>query len=371
VIPKQEEDSTALVWLSLLISAVVSITSFIGVAVFNHRSADNWLESAQGLLYLVPLIVLFEALFQVAQQWMIRERRYGQTAQINIVQAVVSAVAKIAAGLFFPSSFSLVLVSLLAIPINAVLCILVLNFDRRFLFWPAPVPLTRIRAAALRYADFPKYRAPQSLVSAVAQSLPLLVLAYLHGVVAAGFFTLSNSVLAAPTQLLTKAINDVFFPRLVEASHKGEQTKTLILKAASALGAVSIVPLGAIALAGPLLFQLVFGAPWLEAGEYSQWLALLTFTTLVLRSALSAAPILNMQGAYLIFEITSTALKLASLSITLFADLRPIVPVALFSIVGSTTNVLFFWYIIIRSEQFDKDNTHVVKHNSVEWTGLL
>jgi O-antigen/teichoic acid export membrane protein len=199
----------------------------------------------------------------------------------------------------------------------------------------------------------------------------LLVLAYLHGVVAAGFFTLSNSVLAAPTQLLTKAINDVFFPRLVEASHKGEQTKTLILKAASALGAVSIVPLGAIALAGPLLFQLVFGAPWLEAGEYSQWLALLTFTTLVLRSALSAAPILNMQGAYLIFEITSTALKLASLSITLFADLRPIVPVALFSIVGSTTNVLFFWYIIIRSEQFDKDNTHVVKHNSVEWTGLL
>ncbi|SHJ85521.1 Membrane protein involved in the export of O-antigen and teichoic acid [Bradyrhizobium lablabi] len=359
VLPKHDEESAAVVWLSLLISAVVSIISLVAIVLFDTYSTGNWLESVQSLLYLVPLVIVFEAVFQVAQQCMIRERRYRQTAQISIIQAAVSSAAKIGAGIFSPSSFSLVLVSLLAVPINAVLLGLALNSNSSRSWWPAPAPLKAISATAIRYLDFPLYRAPQSLISAVSLSLPLLILAYFHGPAAAGFFTLSNSVLGSPTQLLTKAINDVFFPRLVDASHKGEQTKLLILKAAGALGAVSIIPLGAVALAGPFLFQLVFGARWLEAGEYSQWLSLLTFTTLVLRSGLSAVPILNMQGTYLIFEIASTILKLGSLSITLFADLPPIVPIALFAITGSVTNALFFWYVIIKSEQFDKGNSHV------------
>jgi len=359
VLPKRDEDATALVWLCLLISAVVSIASLLAAVVFNHYSSDSWLGSVQDLLYVMPLVIVFEALFQAAQQWMIREKRFGVTAQINVIQAVVSGLAKVAAGAFFSGSFSLVAVSLLAVPINAVLFVLALNSNRSRPWWPAPVPFKALSAAAFRYLDFPVYRAPQSLVNAVAQSLPLLILAYFNGPAAAGFFTLCNSVLGAPTQLLTKTINDVFFPRLVDASHKGERTRPLLLKATGALAAVSIVPLGALALAGPFLFQQIFGARWLEAGEYSQWLSLLTFTTLALRPALSALPILNMQGTYLLFEISSTILKLASLSIAAFGDFPPVVPVALFSVAGSITNILFFWYVIRKSEQFDERSIHV------------
>jgi O-antigen/teichoic acid export membrane protein len=352
VLPKHDEDSSAVVWLSLLISAVVSIITFFVVVVFDSYILVDWLEPVRVLLYCLPVVILFEGLFQIAQQCLIRERRYLSAAKINIMQAVLSGAAKILAGLFFPTSFSLVVVSLLAVPLNAVLCFLTLDWFRPR-SWPRPSTLNKIRATAHRYVDFPLYRAPQAVVNAFSQSLPLLVLAYFHGPAAVGFFTLSNSVLGAPTQLLSKTINDVFFPRLVEASHTGERTRPLILKAAATLGATSMIPLCAIAVAGPFFFQHVFGARWSEAGEYAQWLSLFTFSTLILRPGLSAVPILHLQGVYLTFEIVSTVLKLASLSVTLITEFRPIVPVALFSTIGALSNILFFWYVALKSAEVD------------------
>jgi O-antigen/teichoic acid export membrane protein len=351
VIPQHEEESAAIVWLSMIISAGMAIASVLAIAVYSFCSTQAGRTDVRGLLCLVPIVIVFEALLQVSQQCMIRERRYRETAQFNILQAIVTAAAKVAAGFRSPTAFALVLVSLLAVPINAGFYAAALNINRSDGWWPPRIQLDDIKAAARRYVHFPLYRAPQSLVSAFSLSMPLLVLAYFHGTAAAGFFTLSNTVLGAPTQLMTKAINDVFFPRLVDGAHRREDVTVLVLKAAGALGAVSIVPMLVLILAGPELFRLVFGVRWSEAGEYSRWLSLLTCTTLVLRAALTATPILNLQGTYLIFEIASTALKLASLSIAMFGSFSPLVAVASYSIAGSVSNVLFFWYIIVRSTQ--------------------
>ncbi|MGY4626707.1 oligosaccharide flippase family protein [Bradyrhizobium sp. USDA 4486] len=356
VLPRREEESAAVIWLSITVSAGISILSILAVVIYDVYGTRGWSGDVQNLLYVVPVVIMFEALLQVTQQCMIREKRFRQTAQFNIIQAIVSAAAKIVAGLVSPSAFSLVLVSLIAVPINAIFYAVALNKNRSGSRWPPAAKFGDIRAAARRYIDFPLYRTPQSLVSAASLSLPILILAYYHGPAAAGFFTLSNSMLGAPMQLMTKAINDVFFPRLVDASHRREETRILILKAAWALAAVSVVPLLLLFLAGPWLFQLVFGAKWLEAGEYARWLALLTCTTLVLRSALSAAPVLKVQGTYLVFEIVGTLFKLAALSIAALGEFQPVVPVALYSIIGSIANAVFFWYIVTKAGQFDDNN---------------
>ena len=356
VLPKEQKESAAVVWLCLLISSAMAVASLLIVSLYDAYFDVEWLRPVRSLLYLVPVVVLFEGLYQVGQQWMIRDRRYRQTAQLSIIQVLISTAAKIGAGLAFPSSFSLVLVSMLAVPFNGALCWLALNLDRARGWWPPATQVTAVRSAANHYRDFPIFRAPQSLVYATSQSLPVLILASLFGPAVAGFFTLTNSVLAAPTQLLTKAINDVFFMRLVDASHNGERTRTLILKAAGALSAVSIVPVGILMLAGPSIFSTVFGERWSEAGEYSRWLSLLSFTTLILRSGLSAAPVLKAQGAYLFFEVSSTLLKSAAISIHLFGGFSPILSIALYATTGSTVNVLFFWYLLIKSKKFDDRN---------------
>lgn len=353
VLPRQEEEATALAWLCLLISAGTSIVALIAIIVFRLTTGNHFAGMLGNLLFLLPLAIFFEGLFQVAQQWMLRDKLYRLSAQINVAQAAISTGIKVAAGVFFPTSSALVVTSLLATPINAVSLALTLNYLSAPARWPKRVQSGPVRAAARRYADFPFYRMPQLLFNVGAQGIPLLVLASYYGVTIAGYFTLTNTVLNAPTWLLSKTVSDVFFPRLVDATHRRERITPLIMKATGALAAVSAVPLGALMLAGPSIFALFFGSKWYEAGQYAQWLSLLTLTTLAMRPLLSALPILKLQGTYLVFEITSGFIKLLSVWLGARAAVEPTTAIAIIALTGSLVQVPFCGFVILKSREYD------------------
>jgi len=72
---------------------------------------------------------------------------------------------------------------------------------------------------------------------------------------------------------------------------------------------VGIVPFATLALAGPWLFGLVFGAQWAAAGEYARWLALAEFAGFIAGPCAVAIPALALQKRFLLFEIVSTTLR--------------------------------------------------------------
>lgn len=353
VLPRQEEDATALAWLCLLISAGTSILSLVAIALFRLTEGRYFAGMLDNLLFLLPLAIFFEGLFQVAQQWMLREKLYRLSAQINVAQAAISTGIKVAAGIFFPTGSSLVLTSLLATPINAVSLAFSLNYLSAPVRWPKRIRSSSIQAAARKFADFPLYRMPQSLFNVSAQGIPLLVVVSYYGVTIAGFFTLTNTVLNAPTWLLSKTVSDVFFPRLVDATHRREPITPLIIKATGALAAVSSVPLGTLMFAGPQIFALFFGLKWFEAGQYAQWLSLLTLITLTMRPLLSALPMLKLQGTYLIFEIVSSVIKLLSVWLAAKAAVEPTSAIAIFALTGSIVQLPFCGFVLLKARRYD------------------
>src|SRR5699024_8218297 len=121
---------------------------------------------------------------------------------------------------------------------------------------------------AKKYYDFPVYRAPQDLLNSVSDSLPVIMLTTLFSPTSAGFYTIGRTVLRLPSNLVGKAVGDVFYPRIAEASNKKENMVKLLQKATLSLAAVGIVPFGLVILFGPFLFSLVFGAEWEMAGQY-------------------------------------------------------------------------------------------------------
>src|SRR5699024_7196364 len=92
-----------------------------------------------------------------------------------------------------------------------------------------------IKYLAKKYYDFPVYRAPQVLLNGVSMSLPVLMLTTFFGPVSAGFYTLSRTALSAPTQLIGKAVGDVFYPRISEAAHKKEDITGILIKSTISL----------------------------------------------------------------------------------------------------------------------------------------
>lgn len=66
------------------------------------------------------------------------------------------------------------------------------------------------------YYDFPLYRAPQIFINTLSQGFPVMILLSNFGPGIAGYYTIGKQILDAPVQLLGKAVQDVFYPKLNE-----------------------------------------------------------------------------------------------------------------------------------------------------------
>jgi O-antigen/teichoic acid export membrane protein len=212
-----------------------------------------------------------------------------------------------------------------------------------------------LRELAKRYRDFPLYRAPQVFINAASQSLPVLMLASFFGPSSAGFYTLGRTVLNIPSILISTSVGEVFYPRVSEAAHKGENLTRLILKSTVALVAVGFVPFALVIVFGPWLFDFAFGAKWVRAGEYARWSAFWMFFMFVNTPSIKAIPILSAQLFHLIFTMFTITTRLAVLLIGYHIYENDLVAVALFGISGAVINIILILLILLKSYQYDKN----------------
>jgi O-antigen/teichoic acid export membrane protein len=160
--------------------------------------------------------------------------------------------------------------------------------------------------------------------------------------------------LGLPSQLIGKSVGDVFYPRITEAAHRGEDLTRLILKATLSLAAIGIVPFGMIVAFGPWLFGFVFGSEWVIAGVYARWLALMMFFNFVNRPAVVSVPVLDIQKGLLFYEFFSTGSKLLAMYIGFVIFNNDITVVALFGVFGAIAYIMLISWVIFSS--FSKQN---------------
>jgi O-antigen/teichoic acid export membrane protein len=290
------------------------------------------------LIFLIPPAIVFSAWLQINQQWLIRRQRFRLKARADVIQSLAANAAKAGAGLLHPAASALVLITTLGRALHAFL----LSRGGR----PADAlrgedpatPRPSLRRLARRYYDFPLYRAPQVLINAVSQSLPLLLLAAFFGPAAAGFYAICLKVLKLPSFLIGKSVQDVFYPKLAGAARSGGDPTGLIVKATLGLSAAGFLPYLAVVAFGPRLFTLAFGPEWAEAGAFSRWLALWMFSAFVNRPSVAAVPVLNMQGFFLVYEIVSVAWRLLALLVGFYLLKSEISAIMLYSLAGVSLN---------------------------------
>ncbi|EWH02438.1 hypothetical protein Q427_08815 [Halomonas sp. BC04] len=357
VMPEAEEGAAAVARLSLVCASVVAPVVLIFVYLFQARLA-TWtgLKTAPDLLYLIPVSLLVMALLSVANQTAIREGLFKAKAGSHVASTLVMNLGKLAGGLLAPTGLQLIVLSVVGNALNFLL--LLAHVPRKGVFevrrW---FGTAGIRSAALLQRDFALYRMPQSIINAMSLGLPVIVLTALFGATTAGQYSITMLVLSAPVMLLGKSVGEVFYPKITRAIHdKPENAADLIRKSIVVLALVSVVPFGAIALFGTLIFPFIFGAEWGRAGEFSQWIALWLTLKLMSRPALAAMPALLMQRHLLIYEVLVTIARIGSLYIGAAYIEDDVVSIAMFSCVnaaGYALLMLIVWrkvqQLVIRS----------------------
>lgn len=359
VLPREDRDALGLVRLSATISFGVALLAAALLAL-----GGDWLtvtlgaESVAGYLFLIPVAMLFAAWMQIAQQWLIRKKEFGVVARSAVAHSLILNSAKSGIGWLHPVGAVLIVLATLGQALHAGL--LFIGARRRYqgsIAEREEGSQTPLKELAHRHRDFPLYRAPQNFINAASQSLPLLMLAAFFGPAAAGFYTLAKMVMAMPTTLIGKAVGDVFYPRITEASHRGEHLTRLILKATLVLAGIGLLPFAAVIAFGPWLFGLVFGADWVHAGEYARWLSLWLYFMFLNRPAIMALPVLQAQRFHLIFTVFTITVRALVLMIGYYLFNSDLVAVALFGISGALLNVALVAIVVLLAHRYDQENS--------------
>ncbi len=363
VLPKNESDAWGVARLSFNVSIGLAILLAlalycVGDSIFRVINADK-LETFWPLFVLA---LLFSGWMQTAQQWLVRQKAFRETARAAILHALFVNASVSAIGLFYPSSGALITIYVIGIGAHA----LMLGFGAL----PQGIPPEIVRNKksryslydlAYKYRDFPLYRAPQNVINAASQNVPVLFLFTLVGPSAAGFYALSKRIMGAPSSLLAESVGRVFYPYFAEVNKRKQSASPLLLKATCGLGVVGLMPFAVVFFWGPWIFATLFGVEWSDAGEYARWLSLMYYFNFINRPSVMAVPVLGLQRGLLIYEIFSTGGKVAALGVGLMVYSNEIMAVALFSISGAVAYVCLIFWVIVTSYKCDWEKNSVRK----------
>jgi O-antigen/teichoic acid export membrane protein len=224
-------------------------------------------------MYFVPLFVTLNGLSMAAGAICNRHKLFGLQARNGILRSAVTAGCSIGLGYTELRAAGL-MIGLVAGQALATASLVWLTLRR------TGMPLrgsTRadLAAAARRYADFPRFLVPSGLVEAGSSQLPVLILGHFYGIQVVGLFSFANRTVQAPLALLGKSFGDVFRQSAAEAYARDGRCDALFASTSRKLTILALpLSLGLLTLS-PWAFGWIFGAPWIEAGVYTQLLALM------------------------------------------------------------------------------------------------
>ena len=351
VLPDRDADARQISVLSIKVATVISLLMTLLVVL-----AGDWLAELLGLgsisdfLFLLPVAIMLSAFLQVNQQWLIRKREFRRTANAYVGYSLAFNLSKVVGGVLQPVGATLVVLFTASIGFHSFLLSKTrsqnLSLRRGLNFWSENL---KSRAVAVRYRDFPFFRAPQVFTNAVSQSFPIVFLAALFGASEAGFYALAKTVMSAPILLVAKSVGDVFYPRVVRAVGDQKNVSPIILKTTAFMGLLGILPFFLVVLFGPWLFSLIFGSEWSVSGDYASWMALWLFFGFVNRPSVVSIAALRLQRQFLIYEVLSLALRLIALYAGFLLYNNDVLSVALLSVTGAILNAGLIGYVIVKA----------------------
>jgi O-antigen/teichoic acid export membrane protein len=325
VIPESEKDAEQLLIFALMLSAGVTVFSFI-ILIFLDQWGDSFFQTKNSrlILWLLPVYSLLFGVIRILQNWSIRMKKYNWVSQSNIIRSGALSGIQSGFGIFNTGSIGLVLGS----------CFGQL-FPLWFLFRKSGWNIGRVNASKLKdawhrgkeYIHYPFYKMPSDLLNEISIQLPLYVFMAVFSKTVVGIYTLPQKIISQPSKLIGQAVAEVYYRQASELNARNQDISSLTFSTYKYLLITGIVPFLAVMLWGQEIFSFVFGAEWAQSGKIaailSPWL-LFVFAgspvsyTFLIKKKLRLSFILNLSLLFIrLASLLTGALILKDLDITI------------------------------------------------------
>ncbi|WP_379061410.1 lipopolysaccharide biosynthesis protein [Mesorhizobium sp. UC22_110] len=265
-----EKEGGLLISLISLLTLIVLMVLIAGIVIFGEPISAKLGHSGQSMWMWFALPMTAATVFmQVATSLLTRQKRFGPIARTNVYNQVGYVAFAFSAGPFL-GALGLVAAKLAGqlVGISLVLRYVASNIYRYFRI---PTP-DDVRVLWNRFHQFVVFNAPYSLIGTAARDMPIYVFSTTGAAAAAGFYGLSRTVLSVPMLLATAGLSQVFYREAIE--YRGAMRIETTARALLRLTLCGLAPLFVfVCVWGDVVFVVLFGTKWLEAGIYAMILA--------------------------------------------------------------------------------------------------
>ena len=311
VLPKDDDEGFALLKLSFIFAAFVSLFSLV---LFGARSEAIYklfgASSLQTYWYYVPITLLLTGLIQASNYWLTRKRQFKVLSYNKVVPVLVLNVVSISLGFLgnvgLGARLFAVFVSNIA-NIAILATVIIPEFKSNNIR-----KLYKKTNIILNYKNFLLYDIWGALINTLSWMIVPILMNMYYGSAAAGQYAIGLRVIQIPASLIGAAITQVFFKNASEKKYEKflyRYSLNIIKKLLIYTAPIVIF----ILLFGKPLFRVVFGTRWEVAGVYSQILApwaLLWFCASPIHLLFT---ITQKQSLYFVFSILNLGTRFLSL----------------------------------------------------------
>lgn len=306
-------------------------------------------------LYLLPVVSFFYALVDVFRSWNVRYKYFQRNAVNQVVASVAARLLAILYALLMPAkNVGLIVGDLISKFIETIhlgSSGALMQVKHNFINHGFGIGL---RGVLTQFKNYPLFVLPSSLVTLVTTQIPLFFVTKFYDSDSAGQYSLANSMLNIPVAVLAGAIAPVFLQRVSDAYREcRDQVHLLVNQVADKLFYFGIIPILILTIYGDLIFKVVFGSMWTQAGVLAGYMGFYFLFTVINSPLLSIYRIFKRERHLLYSTLIQAIVNVAALSIgyKIFATING--SILLFSI----SNVAFylaniaviFWIVGIKS----------------------
>ncbi len=340
-IAEKDDDAEYLVILSFFILSIITIILLIILALWGNYLAVLFHFEFLAPYYWLFCVGLFGASsYQILTFWALRSKQYVLMTRTSISQNICGSVSKIIFGFFSFGSSGLIAGEVIGSWVG------IGSLGEKILpkIWRTihALDVHLVRALAYRYRKFPTYSMPSAFVNVIALQIPTLFLSGLFGFQIVGLFALSSSMLIRPVSFIAGSISEVYTAECADLfRQKSDKLLPLFLDTTKKLFMFGAPVVLAAAIVAPVIFPIIFGSAWKDAGMFVLPLSIFVLSQFVVSST-DRLELYGYNDWSLAWNIGRTLMVLCGFYIASLFQLSPITTIWVFSLLMTLMYVVCY-----------------------------
>ena len=351
-LPKSLSHSREVFWLTLIISGIFTLLSYIILSVFYQHLVDVFGGVALYIVLFSPMIAFCQCFLSASKQYMGKLKQFNRVAYITFFLAFLINLFKVVFGISYGSSAILLCFSVL----GAYLITISIN-----LFWlyssrgasTNKKLIKRYYVHLKKNKELSKYRSPHEFFNSASQVVPVLILGVYFDPAIIGFYTLARTISSAPVNLIGGSLGVIISPKLAYIKNHGEPLMPFLVKTSLIFFLSGIPIFGILFFYGQELFSFLFGSQWMQAGQLAEWLSLWFFSMYLTSSVNRLSPMIKAYTTDLIFAVLKLVIRIAAIYSCTSMGLGIVETVAALSLSSMALNFVYMWRFLMKAHKSD------------------